>query len=385
MSSRPKTSPGGADYYAVLGVVRTSDTARIRQAYRRLARRMHPDLNPNDRTARERYQEIQRAWEVLGDPERRAEYDRWGSREPAPAVVTQVHYGFAGFDFGGDPATDSGALHEIFDSRGEPDPGEPEAAADIHARVRVSFLESLEGKQIRLRAVRQETCEPCGGRGEQPVGGSFLDSGAGCPACSGSGRRTRRYGHMVFVRPCRRCNGQGVLLHVACRRCGGSGRCARPARLIARLPAGVADGATIQVEGKGHHRGPGEPPGDLQLHVEVAPHPVLERRGDNLICPLPLTLAEAVLGGRIEVPTLSGPVTVRLPPGVQPGTRVRLAGRGVPSTRGDARGDLFLEVRIHIPEIRDDRSRDLVRELSARYPESPRDALREKLRPEDSR
>ena len=146
MSSRPKTSPGGADYYAVLGVVRTSDTARIRQAYRRLARRMHPDLNPNDRTARERYQEIQRAWEVLGDPERRAEYDRWGSREPAPAVVTQVHYGFAGFDFGGDPATDSGALHEIFDSRGEPDPGEPEAAADIHARVRVSFLESL-GRQ----------------------------------------------------------------------------------------------------------------------------------------------------------------------------------------------------------------------------------------------
>ena len=189
---------------------------------------------------------------------------------------------------------------------------------------------------------------------------------------------------MVFARPCRRCGGQGLLFHTACAPCTGRGSRIRAVRVVARVPGGVADGATVVVEGQGHERLPGEPPGDLRLYVEVAAHPVLERRGDNLICPLPLTLAEASLGGRIEVPTLSGNVTVRLPPGVQPGTRLRLAGRGVPSIRGDGRGDLFLEVRIHIPEIRDDRSRDLVRELEQRYPESPREALREKLRSQQS-
>lgn len=373
------------DYYEVLGVECTADTPRIRQAYRRLARRMHPDLNPNDQVVEERYREIQRAYEVLGDPERRAEYDRRGGREPVPTAVNRVHYGFAGFDFGGEPATDSGALHEIFGSRSEPKTADPDGGADIHTRVRVSFLESLEGKQIRLRANRQEACPACGGRGERAVAARLQGGGVPCPGCSGDGRRTRRYGHMVFVRPCRRCGGNGTLFRMACPSCGGSGRRDRPVRLVARLPAGVADGATIVVEGEGHHGPPGEPSGDLQLHVEVAPHPVLERRGDNLVCPLPLTLAEAALGGRIEVPTLAGPVTVRLPPGVQPGTRVRLAGRGVPSTRGGARGDLFLEVRIHIPEIRDDRSRQLVRELEERYPESPRDELREQLRPEGAR
>ena len=377
--------PEGVDYYEILGVARTANIPRIRQAYRRLARRTHPDLNPHDRVIEERYREIQQAYEVLVDPVRREEYDRRGSREPGPVRATPVHYGFAGFDFGAEPAADSGALHEILGRRDSSLSAEADGTADIHARVRISFLESLEGKQVRLRAARRETCDGCGGCGQKPVADPVRGGGTECPACSGGGRRIRRYGHMVFVRPCRRCNGQGALFHLPCASCLGSGRRERPVRLVARLPAGVADGATIVVEGQGHHRSGTELPGDLRLHVEVARHPILERRGDNLICPLPLTLAEAALGGRIEVPTLSGPVTVRLPPGVQPGARIRLAGRGVPSTRGDARGDLFLEVRIHIPEIRDDRSRDLVRELEERYPESPRDALRETLGSESLR
>ena len=382
--------PPHADYYAVLGVGREADLLRIRQAYRRLARRLHPDLNPNDRIIEERFRQIQRAFEVLGDSERRAEYDRRGGAEPAPARVQRVHYGFAGFDFGEEPAkkpttADEWALHEIFGNPAEgPESARSETDPDIHAREEISFVESLEGKQVRLRTTRREMCAACGGRGERPVGDA-APHGVECGACGGAGRRLRRYGHMVFTRPCRRCGGRGLLLHVGCSTCAGRGHRVRSVRIVARVLAGVADGATVVVEGQGHERLSGEPPGDLRLHIEVAPHPVLERRGDNLICPLPLTLAEAALGGRIDVPTLAGNVVVRLPPGVQPGTRLRLAGRGVPSIRGDGRGDLFLEVRIQIPEIRDDRSRDLVRELEQRYPESPREALREKLRPEDSR
>lgn len=370
--------PPPADYYAILGVGRDADPLRIRQAYRRLARRLHPDLNPNDRIVAERFRQIQRAFEVLGDPDSRAEYDRRGGAEPAPARVRRVHYGFAGFDFGEKPAKEEWALHEIIGPAEPAESGSPEGDPDIHARERISFVESLEGKQIRLRINRREVCETCEGRGERPVG-DVAPHGIECNGCGGAGRRVRRYGHMVFTRPCRRCGGRGLLFHSACSRCGGRGTRTRPVRVVARVPAGVADGATIVVEGKGHERRAGEPPGDLRLYVEVAPHPVLERRGDNLVCPLPLTLAEAALGGRIEVPTLSGIVAVRLPPGVQPGTRLRLAGRGAPSVRGDGRGDLFLEVRIHIPEIRDDLSRELVRKLERRYPESPRESLREKL------
>ncbi|MDE2880216.1 MAG: J domain-containing protein [Acidobacteriota bacterium] len=371
--------PPPADYYAVLGVGRDADILRIRQAYRRLARRLHPDLNPNDRVVEERFRQIQRAFEILGDPDRRAEYDRHGGAEPAPARVQRVHYGFAGFDFGEEPAKEEWALHEIFGGSEGSESAPTDADPDIHARERISFIESLEGKQVRLRVNRREICGPCGGRGERPVG-QAAPQGIECAACAGAGRRLRRYGHMVFSRPCRRCGGQGTLFHTACSSCGGRGSRIRSVRVVARVPAGVSDGATVVVDGQGHERLPGEPAGDLRLHIEVTPHPVIERHGDNLVCPLPLTLAEATLGGRIEVPTLSGNVAVRLPPGVQPGTRLRLAGRGVPSIRGDGRGDLFLEVRIHIPEIRDDRSRDLVRELEERYPESPRDALREKLR-----
>lgn len=383
MDSDPAAVPEGADHYEVLGVSRTADLPRIRRAYQRLARRTHPDLNPHDRVSAERYRRIREAYRVLGDPERRAEYDRRGTREAPPARAARVHYGFAGFDFGGAPAKDPGAFQEIFADRarsrsgGGPADGED----DIHARVRVSFVESVEGKQIRLRTIRKESCRSCGATGRQPVRGT----GIPCSACAGSARRVLRYGHMVFMRPCRPCDGKGAFFRRACPECAGRGRRPRPVRIVARLAPGVADGSTVVLSGQGHHGPHGGNPGDLHLHVSVTPHPILERRGDNLVCPLPLTLAEAALGCRIEVPTLRGSVRVRLPPGVQPGTRIRLAGRGLPSTRGDGRGDLFLEAKIHIPEIRDARSRELVRELETRYPESPRDRLREKLRGEKTR
>ncbi len=370
--------PPSPDYYELLGVERTADVLRIRRAYRRLARRMHPDLNPNDRVVAEQFREIRRAFEVLGDPERRADYDRLGETEPAPPRAGAVHYGFAGFDFGREPAPDDGALKEILGHRPEAPSGPSPAEADLHARVRISFVESLASQQVRLRVNRRLACEPCGGRGERPVAEAAAP-GFECPDCGGGGRRLRHHGHMVFQRPCRRCRGRGALYLARCGACAGRGYRERPVRVVARLPAGVEGGATVVVEGAGHERRSGEPPGDLKLHVEVAPHAVLERRGDNLICPLPLTFAEASLGGRIEVPTLTGPVTVRLPPGVQPGTRIRLVGRGVPSTRGEGRGDLFLEARVEIPKIHDDRSRDLVRELERRYPASPRAALADEL------
>lgn len=381
----PGATPVGRDLYEVLGVERTASAARIRQAYRRLARRLHPDVNPNDRVVGERFRRVRQAFEVLADPGRRAEYDRRGNWEAPPAEVTVSRYGFAGFDFGGEAVHREGTLHEIFGRRSEGAPAggdaaagtaaeEAEGRADLHTRVRLSFVESLAGKQVQLRVRRNEACLDCGGSGERPV-----EAGAECASCSGAGQRTRQYGHMVFSRPCERCSGQGARFSAPCAGCAGRGFSSRAVREVARVPAGVEGGATVVLEGKGHERSGGRAPGDLRLHVEVEPHPILERRGDNLICPLPLTMTEAALGGRIEVPTLSGPVTVRLPPGIQPGTRLRLAGRGVRSTRGDARGDLFLEVQIRVPEIRDGRCRELLREVAERYPQSPRSGLAEGL------
>ncbi len=363
------------DYYQVLGVQPTANLARIRSAYRRLARRLHPDLNPNDLVVEERYRLVQHAFEVLADPDRRAEYDERGDREPPPPRPKRKRYGFAGFDFGHEPSPDERPLHELFGSGTEAESASA-GGNHIHARAKLSFLESLEGKQVRLRILRKEGCGACGGQGERPVREGLAESGVECTACRGEGRRLRRFRHMVFVRPCGDCEGRGQLFHTHCRECAGRGRRARPRRVVARVPAGVMDGATIVVARAGHQGVRSEPDGDLRLHVEVEPHPVLKRRGGNVICPLPLTLAEAAVGGKVEAPTLTGPVTVRLPPGVQPGARIRLAGRGVPAVPGGEPGDLFLEVKVRIPEIRDDRSRDLLRELAERYPDSPRDDLR---------
>ena len=370
------------DYYEVLGVQRTANLARIRKAYRRLARRLHPDLNPNDLLVEERYREVQQAFEVLGDPDRRADYDRRGGRAPKPAPRAPSQYGFAGFDFAHDSARDDRPLHELFGGSSDPDP--PSASgADIHARVRISFPDAIEGRQVRLRVVRQEACGDCRGAGRRPVREALADTGVSCPACRGEGRRLRRFRHMVFVRPCGPCQGRGALFHTRCSACAGRGLRARPARVVARVPAGISDGGTVVVSGGGHHGVRGAPPGDVRLHVEVKPHPVLERQGGNVTCPLPLTVTEAALGGKVEVPTLAGPVTVRLPPGVQPGTRIRLAGRGVPAVPGGERGDLLLEAQVRIPAIRDARSRELLDELAELYPESPREDLRRSLEASD--
>lgn len=370
--------PHRLDFYEVLGVRRNANLTRIRKAYRRLARRLHPDLNPNDLLVAERYRQLQEAFEVLGDPERRADYDRRGGRAPKPAPRAPSQYGFAGFDFAHDSATDDRPLHELFGSSSDPEPPS-EAGADVHARVRISFPDAIAGKQVRMRIVRQERCDPCAGAGRRPVREALAESGVRCPACEGEGRRLRRFRHMVFVRPCSPCRGRGALFHTRCSECSGRGLRARPVRVVTRVPAGISDGGEVVVSGAGHHGVRGAPAGDVRVHVEVKPHPVLERQGGNVTCPLPLTLAEAAVGGKVEVPTLGGPVTVRLPPGVQPGMRIRLAGRGVPVVPGGERGDLLLEAQVRIPAIRDDRSRELLGELSRRYPESPREELRRSL------
>ncbi len=363
---------GGSDHYQVLGVERAARTARIRQAYRRLVRRYHPDLNPGDPLAAARYREIHAAWLILRDPGKRSEYDRTGAGAVAAAEPKPRAWGFAGFDFANEPADPAVDLREVLGKA--PEPRAPETPPDLHSRVKLSFREALEGRSVRLRVARRETCPPCEGSGTLP-----REESVPCAACAGKGRRFRRVGHMVFSRACARCEGRGLLGRGPCDSCGGRGARIRVSRELVRVPAGVADGATVVVSGKGHERAGDGRPGDLHLHVQVEPHELLERRGDNLICPLTLTLREAALGGRIEVPTPSGPVTLRLPPGMQPGARLRVAERGARSARGDTRGDLYFEVNVRIPEVRDDRSRELVEELDRRNAASPREGMAERL------
>ncbi len=365
----------GTDHYHVLGVDRAAGAPRIRHAYRRLVRRFHPDLNPGDPVAALRYREIHRAWLVLGDPVKRSEYDRAGGSESRPRGAEPAEgYGFAGFDFAAAPSHRVADLKEILGTQPER-PADEETPADIHSRVRLSFREALEGRSVRLRVARRRACPACAGQGR-----ISRDESVPCPACEGRGKRFRRVGHMVFSRSCERCEGQGLLAHASCDACEGRGSRIRMGQELVRVPAGVADGATLVVAGKGHARPGDAPPGDLRLHVQVESHPLLERRGDNLVCPLPLTLAEAALGGRIQAPTPTGPVTLRLPPGVQPGDRFRVSGKGARSSRGGGeRGDLFFEARVRIPEVRDDRSRALVEELERRNPSAPRAGLAEQF------
>jgi molecular chaperone DnaJ len=358
------------NYYDVLGVRRNASLAEIRRAYQKLARLLHPDLNPGDPISAERFRAVSRAFEVLSDAQRRAQYDRGEVPTPAPPVPD---VGFAGFDFSAEARSERAGFHEIFEGVLRRSPEGPARGEDLEQTTRVTFEECLQGTRRRVHLVRYDVCPACEGRGEVAL------RPRPCPVCQGRGELRASRGRMVFTRPCRECGGTGVLGRQACSRCGGQGRLMHSEWLDVQIPAGVDDGSRVRMPGWGNAGLRGGPPGDLVLVVEVEPHPFFRREGADLFCDVPITITEAALGAHVEVPTLEGPVRIEVPPGTQAGQRFRLRKRGLPRPESPgeeaSRGDLYVEVRVWVPRVTDDESRRLLEEFARRNPSDPRQEL----------
>jgi molecular chaperone DnaJ len=353
------------DLYEVLGVRKVATAAEVRRAWQRKSRALHPALNPGDPVAAERYREVARAWEVLSDPKRRAAYDR-GDREPAP-VEPAPEGGFEGFDFSAGVRVEKVSFREIFHSALHPAQASREAmrGEDLEQATRVSFDESMSGTLRRLHLVRSERCPACQGSGD------VATTPVPCRRCRGQGQVRGSRGHMIFSRPCRACGGSGTLSRRPCSRCEGEGRAFASEWLEVQIPAGVKNGSQVQLTGAGNVGRRGGPPGDFVLTVEVEPHPVYRREGDDLHCTVPIGMVDAAMGAHVEVQTPTGPVTIEVPAGTQNGQRFRLLKRGAPRLGEDGRGDLWVEAQVVIPAVTGDRARELLRELVAELPRSP--------------
>ena len=375
---------GREDYYQVLGVDRKATPGEIRKTYRRLARKYHPDFNPKDKKAEDRFKKIAEAYDVLSDPKKRPMYDRLGYySETGPPPETSGPAGerpvdFTGFDFTDSMGQDvgTGGFRDVFSQffrRGEPQPSShPEKGSDLEYQVSIGCGEAIRGTTIRLPVTRQATCGACQGRGN--TGGERT-----CPACNGSGSTIKGMATMRFSVICSRCRGTGRVQEV-CRACGGESRRPESESLEVRIPAGVSDGSRVRVPGKGNVGTHGGPTGDLYIITKVAPHPFFERRGDDIYTTVPVTVTEAALGAKIEVPTIEqSRALLKIPPGTASGQKFRLREKGVPSMKTGKRGDQYVEVQIQVPRIADERSKDLLRELAALNPENPRAELYRQL------
>ena len=346
------------DLYELLGLPRGATLIDIKRSYKRLARRYHPDINPGDHDAEARFKEITRAYETLSDPERRLLYDNGA----LAGVTGAITFEFEGFDFSGagsqgDSTTFGDLFAEMFAPRQDGRPVEAERGADIHATVALGFDEALQGAQRRLTVTRRDTCASCRGAGALRVPESR------CQQCEGSGVIRSRRGSLVFSKSCDACGGSGRLAEAPCRTCSGVGVEIRSETITVRIPAGVADGARIRVPEKGNAGRRGGRPGDVYLTVQVAPHELFRREGDDVHTTAAIGVHEAALGAKIEVPAPDGTARLRVPPGTQSGQRFHVRGRGAPSPRDGQRGDLVVEVKIMLPRVLDERSKELLREF----------------------
>lgn len=357
------------DLYVILGLPQGATESDIKRAYRRLARRYHPDINPGDRAAEARFRQILDAYETLIDPERRSRYDS-GHHPEAPEPRRS---GFQGFDFssrGADYSATFGDLFaEVLSERGDR-PATQERGADLHQDVELTFDEAHAGAERTIAVTRSETCRGCAGAGVTRA------NIAPCHVCRGEGAVQSVRGHMVFSRACTACSGSGQQRPRPCQQCNGTGQETRAESVPIRLPAGVADGDRVRVTGKGNAGIRGGAPGDLYITVKVAPHPLFRRDGDDLHITVPIAIHEAALGAKVEVPSPDGGARVRIPPGTQSGQRFRLRERGATSIRTGRRGDLVVEVRLMLPAMLDERSKELLREFGKINGESVREKFR---------
>ena len=383
------------DYYDTLSVPRNASEEDIRKAYRKLARKYHPDLNPGEKSAEERFKNVQEAYDILSDAKKRQMYDQVGFYSdnyqpggPPPGQDSggdgpNVNFDFGGFDFGGGSGSPGAAggvggsggasFRDLFSQffrgggRGGDLEVEQEPGGDLEYQIEIDFWDAVRGAVKKLQITRMEACDTCHGTGA-------VGSPQTCPTCGGSGTIQQAAGKMRFNVPCTRCGGTGKL-RTACKTCGGEGRIRRTETIDVRIPAGVASGSRVRVPGKGNAGTMGAPAGDLYLRVDVKPHPFFERRGNDLYVKVPVTVSEATLGSKVEVPTIDGRSLVRIPPGTNSGSTLRLREKGVPSARDGSRGDEYVEIQVIVPKPTDERVRNLMKELEQIEPENPRKDL----------
>jgi molecular chaperone DnaJ len=382
------------DFYKILGVKKSATQDEIRKAYRRLARKYHPDVNPGDKGAEDKFKQLSEAYDVLSDTKKREVYDQYGSYSDSirDAAAQGARAGgpggaggfdFGGFDWGsftggggagaGSAAGGAGAsfkdiFSDLFGS-GARATGrakrQAERGADIEMPLALTFEEAITGVTRSISVRRSEPCEQCAGTGEAPTGQIT------CPTCKGSGKISAAGGMLRFDQTCPDCGGAGKR-RTPCQACNGKGRISKTETVKVRIPAGVETGTRVKLEGKGEAGTRGAPPGDLYIITNVSAHPIFTRKGDNIYCTVPITLPEAALGAKIEVPTISGKAQLRIPPGTQSGQRFRMRERGAPSLRGNTRGDEYVEVKITLPKIIDEDSKELLRQFARRNTENPR-------------
>ncbi|HEX3471842.1 MAG TPA: J domain-containing protein [Silvibacterium sp.] len=394
------------DYYAILGVKKKATADEIRKAFRKLARKYHPDVNPGDKKAEEKFKELSEANDILSDEKKRKIYDQFGFYSdqidpaaaeaaarggygyagPRPAGSQEVPFDFEGFDFSDFAASQGarsgagageqhgggwGGFRDIFSgifTQGGRGQRGSEAGTDLEYQVNVDFWTAIRGGTTRLQIQRQEVCPTC--KGKASTGGAQT-----CPECNGTGQVTQMGGRMKFNIQCPRCGGAGKIQN-ACPTCHGAATVMRTEQIEFRIKAGTRDGQRIRLAGKGNAGVNGGPAGDLYLIIRAGTHPVFTRQGDDIYVTVPVTVAEAALGSKIDVPTIDGRTQLKIPPGTQSGQKLRMRERGVASaTKEGKRGDQIVTVEIVVPKVQDERSKEILREFAKLNPEDPREAV----------
>jgi molecular chaperone DnaJ len=383
------------EYYETLGVPRGASADEIRKAYRKLARKFHPDLNPGDKASEERFKNVQEAYDILSDGKKRAMYDQYGAYSesgfPGAGAGRQGQPGmdFGGFDFseffsGAGAGAEPGArgrrpaqgaaggrftdiFSQFFTGRGEEETA-PEKGSDLEYAINIDFWRAIRGTQEKLNIPRYDVCAACRGAGSS--GGGEM----ACPQCNGTGQVSQMAGAMRFNLACPRCHSTGRLRN-ACPACAGEGRTAHTESVEIRIPPGARTGSRLRVPGKGNAGTMGAPPGDLYITTRVEEHPFFRRDGDDIEIRIPVAVWEAALGAKIEVPTIEGRTLLKIPQGTRSGQRLRLRDKGILNSRTGQRGDQIVEIQIQAVDPRDERTRELLRELGRQHPEDPRAAM----------
>ncbi|MEW6001317.1 MAG: molecular chaperone DnaJ [Nitrospirota bacterium] len=352
------------DYYEILGVNKTASQDEIKRAFRKLARKYHPDLNPRDKTAEQKFKEISEAYEVLSDPKKRAEYDQYG-RTPFETGGPGFEE-FRTYDFGRGFGVFEDIFADIFGPRVRPG-ATYEKGPDMVIGIELTLEEAFSGVTKPITFNREVTCRSCNGSG--------AESSQMCSTCKGTGSVRSTKGFFSIAQACPECRGTGMKITKVCSSCGGRGKILQKETVKVKIPRGVDTGSRVKLRGMGGAGSGGGPPGDLHIEITVKPHRIFTRKGDDIYLELPVTFGEAALGAKIEVPTIDGMAVMTLPPGTQSGQKFKLSGKGFPSPTTGLRGNQYVVIKIVVPKDFTIRAKEAIKEIDALYKENPRKGI----------